>query len=63
MQLFTIGLDHLRIDGTFVTDVDGSPIPTYTNANIETFARVWTGLDRQLFRGNIEAKVCVLGQR
>lgn len=56
MQIFTIGLNHLRLDGTVETDADGAPLPTYTNVNIETFARVWTGFNLQAFRGNIEAK-------
>ncbi len=47
MQLFTIGLWELNQDGTYKTDVDGNLIPTYSNENIENFARVFTGLRRQ----------------
>ena len=44
------------MDGTHVLDpTTKSPIPTYDNTNIQTFARAWTGFDRvQQIRGNIE---------
>lgn len=44
MQLFTIGLYELNPDGTRRLDGAGNPIPTYTNAEITEFARVFTGL-------------------
>jgi uncharacterized protein (DUF1800 family) len=44
MQLFTIGLYELELDGTIITDEDGVPIPTYDNSDIGEFARVFTGL-------------------
>ncbi|MES2706276.1 MAG: DUF1800 family protein [Verrucomicrobiota bacterium] len=44
MQLFSIGLWQLHPDGTRMLDPQGQPIPTYTNANITEFARVFTGL-------------------
>lgn len=54
-QLFTIGLWQLNEDGTLVIDsLTGKPIPTYTNENIESFARVWTGFERRAVRGNYE---------
>ena len=37
MQLFTIGLENLNLDGT------GKGTPTYTQADIENLARVFTG--------------------
>jgi uncharacterized protein (DUF1800 family) len=43
-QLFTIGLWELRPDGTRKLDGFGQPIPTYGNAQITEFARVFTGL-------------------
>lgn len=43
-QLFTIGLWELNPDGTRQLDVFGQPIPTYGNAGITEFARVFTGL-------------------
>jgi uncharacterized protein (DUF1800 family) len=44
MQLFSIGLFELNADGTEITDGDGRPVPTYSNAEIGEFARVFTGL-------------------
>jgi uncharacterized protein (DUF1800 family) len=43
-QLFTIGLWELNPDGTRQLDGFGQPIPTYGNAEITEFARVFTGL-------------------
>jgi len=43
-QLFTIGLWELNPDGTRQLDGLGQPIPTYGNAGITEFARVFTGL-------------------
>lgn len=43
MQLFTIGLVMLGPDGTPVLDGAGRPIPTYDNATVGQFARVFTG--------------------
>lgn len=35
-------------------DSNGKPVEVYTNADIESFARAWTGFDRTAARGNIE---------
>ena len=43
MQLFTIGLSKLHLDGTPMADASGNPIPTYTQDTIEGFARAFTG--------------------
>ncbi|MFK7889118.1 MAG: DUF1800 family protein [Gammaproteobacteria bacterium] len=43
MQLFTIGVQMLNLDGTAQLDDNGDPIPTYTQSDIEEFARVYTG--------------------
>jgi len=43
MQLFSIGLVELNIDGSVRTDGLGQPIPTYDQAIIEGFAHVFTG--------------------
>ncbi|KZW98627.1 hypothetical protein JL49_22065 [Pseudoalteromonas luteoviolacea] len=43
MQLFTIGLDELNLDGTVKLDKDGNTIPTYSQLEIGGFARVFTG--------------------
>ncbi|MFV1995996.1 MAG: DUF1800 family protein, partial [Verrucomicrobiales bacterium] len=44
MQLFSIGLWELNPDGTRHLDQKGEPIPTYSNEDIQTLARVFTGL-------------------
>jgi uncharacterized protein (DUF1800 family) len=43
MQLFTLGLDLLNPDGTLQTDGSGNPIPTYAEADVQGFARAYTG--------------------
>jgi uncharacterized protein (DUF1800 family) len=45
MQLFTIGLVQLQLDGTPVTGSDGRPLPTYTQDDVTQLARVFTGYD------------------
>lgn len=44
MQLFSIGLFELNIDGSLQLDNNGDPIPTYSNVEIREFAKVFTGL-------------------
>ena len=45
----------LNDDGTPVLDPStGKPLETYTNEDIESFARAWTGFDRTAARGNYE---------
>ncbi|MEM0927460.1 MAG: DUF1800 family protein, partial [Planctomycetota bacterium] len=44
MQLFSIGLTKLNLDGTPVLDDKGNPVPTYLQSNIEGVARVFTGM-------------------
>ncbi len=43
MQLFTIGLVEMGLDGTTRLDATGQPIPTYSQPIIEGFAHVYTG--------------------
>ncbi len=43
MQLFSVGVDLLNQDGTPVLDAQGNRIPTYSQADITNFARVFTG--------------------
>jgi uncharacterized protein (DUF1800 family) len=43
MQLFTIGLNLLRPDGTLKLDPNGLPIPTYNQATVSEMAKVFTG--------------------
>lgn len=44
MQLFSIGLYELNLDGTRQVDSLGNFIPTYTNDDIKEFAKIFTGL-------------------
>ena len=43
MQLFSIGLVELNLDGTVSLDNQGQPVPTYDQGVIEGFAHVFTG--------------------
>jgi uncharacterized protein (DUF1800 family) len=43
LQLFSIGTDVLNLDGTPQRDAQGNPIPTYTQADVNEFTRVFTG--------------------
>ena len=43
MQLFSIGLFELNVDGSLQLDGDGDPIPTYSNDEIREFAKIFTG--------------------
>lgn len=43
MQLFTIGLQQLNLDGTPKLGADGRPIDTYTQSDVTNLARVFTG--------------------
>jgi uncharacterized protein (DUF1800 family) len=43
MQLFTIGLYQLNLDGTQKLDAAGKPIDTYSNADVSGLAKVFTG--------------------
>jgi uncharacterized protein (DUF1800 family) len=43
MQLFTIGIDQLNDDGTLKLDGSGNPIQNYTEAQVQAFARAYTG--------------------
>lgn len=44
MQLFTIGLYELNLDGSIIEDDDGVPVETYDNGDIGQLAKVFTGL-------------------
>jgi uncharacterized protein (DUF1800 family) len=43
MQLFSVGLVKLNPDGSVQLDANGQPIPTYSQADVENLARVFTG--------------------
>lgn len=44
MQLFSIGLYELNLDGTRKTDANGDFIPTYGQYEVREFAKIFTGL-------------------
>jgi len=44
MQLFSIGLYELNLNGTRKKDADGNDIPTYNNNDVKELAKVFTGL-------------------
>ncbi|HMP08980.1 DUF1800 domain-containing protein [Hydrogenophaga sp.] len=57
MQLFTIGLNQLNLDGT-PRRVNGQPVPTYSSEDVSELAKVFTGwswagpdLDEARFNG------------
>ena len=45
MQLFSIGLVQLNLDGTPKIDSAGRPLPSYTQDEVTALARVFTGYD------------------
>ena len=55
MQLFSIGIHKLNMDGTQDVDAQGLPQLTYTAEDIQNFARAWTGFDRSSIRANAES--------
>ena len=54
MQLFTMGLNQLNMDGSLKLDDNGDTVLAYTNDDIMSLSRAWTGFDLQSRRGNIE---------
>jgi uncharacterized protein (DUF1800 family) len=65
MQLFSIGLYKLDIDGSLKRDSLGNPIPTYTQKDIKELAKVFTGLSAgkagNFERGNVRFGMNVYG--
>jgi len=45
MQLFSIGVYKLNLDGSKILDEDRNPIPSYTQDDVTELARVFTGWD------------------
>jgi len=43
MQLFNLGLDLLNGDATLQINANGNPTPAYTEAQVQAFARAFTG--------------------
>ena len=53
MQLFSIGLYSLNMDGTQILNAEGLPIETYSIEDIQSYARAWTGLVSPDKRGGV----------
>ena len=51
MQLFSIGLYQLNLDGTEKRDASGNKIETYSNDDVTNIARVFTGWDLDASQG------------
>jgi uncharacterized protein (DUF1800 family) len=51
LQLFSIGIWKLNLDGTQVLDAHGQPIPSYDQSTVEGFAHVFTGWTYPLLPG------------
>ena len=64
MQLFSIGLSELNIDGTAKKDANGNTIPTYTQTDVNEMAKVFTGWDLKRSRrfGQVSSKTGDLTQ-
>lgn len=45
MQLFSLGLYQISLDGTPVLDTDGKKIPAYSQQDVMELARIFTGWD------------------
>ena len=43
LQLFSIGVNELNIDGTVKVDAQGQPIPSYNQSTVNEFTKVFTG--------------------
>lgn len=43
LQLFSVGVNQLNLDGTPVLDPKGNPVPTYTQTTVNEFTRAFTG--------------------
>ena len=50
MQLFSIGLVHLNIDGTPKLDNHGQQQLTYSNDDIMEYSRAWTGFGERILQ-------------
>lgn len=43
LQLFSLGVNELNLDGTVKVDAQGVPIPAYTQTHVNEFTRLFTG--------------------
>ncbi|MEO8344953.1 MAG: DUF1800 family protein [Betaproteobacteria bacterium] len=54
LQLFSLGIWELNLDGTVLTDAVGKPIPSYDQDIVEAFAHVFTGWTYPLLPGGTQ---------
>ncbi|HZB44922.1 MAG TPA: DUF1800 family protein, partial [Pyrinomonadaceae bacterium] len=47
LQLFSIGVNELNLDGTPKLDAQGVPVPSYTQTHVNEFTRLFTGWNWQ----------------
>lgn len=52
LQLFTLGPNKLRMDGSVVIDANGQPVPNYSETDVRELARALTGWDVPYRRGD-----------
>ncbi len=57
MQLFTIGLLQLNIDGTPKLGANGQPLETFTQSDVSNLARVFTGYESDNTEGYSQSAV------
>jgi cullin-associated NEDD8-dissociated protein 1 len=55
MQLFSIGLTRLNMDGSEALDSEDRPIENYGSDDLMSYSRVWTGLNWHPERANTDA--------
>lgn len=53
MQLFSIGLYELNLDGTLKRNATGQPIETYSSDDVSNLARVFTGYNQDFSRPTV----------
>jgi uncharacterized protein (DUF1800 family) len=54
LQLFSVGVNQMNLDGTPVLDSQGKPLPTYTQTNVNEFTKLFTGWNFQApFQGGV----------
>jgi hypothetical protein len=56
MQLFSMGIVKLNMDGSPKLNAEGNTELAYTNDDIMSLSRCWTGFDLQPRRGNVEGR-------
>lgn len=55
MQLFSVGLYKLNMDGSFVVLENGKFDETYTIEDIMSYSRAWTGFSLPPLRGGVSS--------